>query len=326
MKKITFALFTAILVLGIMMNASQTDSQSESSINDTIQSDVAAILEKHMREYNAEEGQVIVVESATGKIRARVGLVERSGQYVANPEAFEHGHKSHLHQALSLLGILETGKLSLDSIIDTGNGIYVLEGTSDTIFDHNWHSGGYGKLSLRDVFAKESLAGMEQARVRSNSDKWDNSYEQEWKIIKHGDEYKEGYLSSYGVDFSLYEMDFYNAIAISGKMIRITDKEGTIEVINPQIAKAENIDSLKSAMRYFVTNGLGMKANSDKVSIAGECATIQYDGDDRIFGDFIGYFPTESPQYTVYVSLMKRSYPLSAGGMCGPILKEIAVQ
>lgn len=312
MKKFSFTLFTAIMALGMMLTACQTGPQSKSSINDTIQDDVTAILEKHMKEYDAEEGQVIVVETTTGKIRAMVGLVEKDGRYETDAEAFEYGHKSYFHQSLSLLAILEMGKLSLDSIIDTGNGIYVFPETGDTIFDYNWRSGGYGKLSLRDVLAKESVAGMAQARERSNSD------EQEWQIIRLCDEYKKGFNSS------LCEMAFYNAIANNGKVIRIADKEDSIVVFNPQIAKAEHIDSLKSAMRHLITDGLGQKANSDKVNIAGECATVQYDGDDRIFGDFVGFFPAEIPKYTVYVSLMKRSYPMSAGGMCGPVLKEIA--
>ena len=37
-----------------------------------------------------------------------------------------------------------------------------------------------------------------------------------------------------------------------------------------------------------------------------------------------GYFPADNPEYTIMVVLEKDGLPASAGGMCGPIMAEIA--
>ena len=65
-------------------------------------------------------------------------------------------------------------------------------------------------------------------------------------------------------------------------------------VINPQIASQANIDSLKQALEYVVTDGLGQPAKSNKVQIAGETGTIQFE-DGSYIVEFCGYFPANAP-------------------------------
>jgi len=68
---------------------------------------------------------------------------------------------------------------------------------------------------------------------------------------------------------------------------------------------------------------LGNKANSNKAEVAGKNGAIPI-GENSYNVDFCGYFPVDSPQYTVIVSLQKEGLPASGGGMAAPIFKEIA--
>ncbi len=320
MKKVVFLFAATVAAFSLAMTACQ--SQGKSSVNDALQKDVSGILEKHLAEFDADAGKVIVVETATGKLRAMVSLVKGDSAFTADAHVFESCNNSGLGQAVSLLAILEKGTLSLNSMIDTGNGVYVSRESTDTIYDPNWRQGGYGEISLREVFTKGSVVGMAKAVEQSFAGS-NQLLEQVRKII--GDEgAAESFVTNYwqGPDAYFCLLDFYNAIANNGKMISISDKEDSILVANPQIAKAGNIDSLRSVLRQFIADGLGSKANSGKVNIAGACATKAVDG--SIQGDFIGYFPAEAPKYTVLVSLKRKSQPMSAGAMCGPILKDIA--
>ena len=322
MRKSFFTLAVIGVIVSIVATSCQSAIQQESSIDGTIQSGVSDILKKHLKEFDAEAGKVIVVETTTGKVRVMEDLTKNDNEYETSYNFFEYCHNSGLGQGVSLLAILEKGVLTLDSKIDTGNGEYIRKEYGDTIFDHNWHHGGYGKMTLRDVFSKCSNVGMVRAIEQSfsNPNGW---IEQERKIIDEDGApnsftgYTQGWQAYY------YLLDFYNAIANNGKMIVTSDKEDSVIVANPQIAKAENIDSMKSVLRYFVTDGIAKKANSDKVKIAGACATKKMDNG-SIYGDFIGYFPADKPKYTVFVSLKRNSSPMSAGGMCGPIFKAIA--
>lgn len=38
--------------------------------------------------------------------------------------------------------------------VNVGNGIYVCKG--DTVFDHNWHRGGYGEITVKQGLASGS--------------------------------------------------------------------------------------------------------------------------------------------------------------------------
>ena len=93
-------------------------------------------------------------------------------------------------------------------------------------------------------------------------------------------------------------------------------------VINPQIASQANIDSLKQALEYVVTDGLGQPAKSDKVQIAGETGIIQLE-DGSYIVEFCGYFPTNVPQYSIIVSIHKEGLPASGGLMAGDVFRQI---
>ena len=86
-------------------------------------------------------------------------------------------------------------------------------------------------------------------------------------------------------------------------------------VINPQIVSQANIDSLKQALEYVVTDGLGQPTKSDKIQIAGETGTVQLENGN--------YFPANAPQYSIIVSIHKDGLPASGGLMAGDVFKQI---
>ena len=82
-----------------------------------------------------------------GNIKAMVG----NGQKQA----------SSLMRIVSLHKALETGKVHLSDTIDTEEGIAIING--DTIKDHNWHRGGYGKITLKQGLACNSSIAVAKA-------------------------------------------------------------------------------------------------------------------------------------------------------------------
>ena len=117
-------------------------------------------------------------------------------------------------------------------------------------------------------------------------------------------------------------LTFYNAIANSGKMVQPQLYKDSTTVINPQIASQANIDSLKQALEYVVTDGLGQPAKSNKTQVAGETGTVQLE-DGSYIVEFCGYFPTDAPQYSIIVSIHKEGLPASGGLMAGDVFRQI---
>lgn len=100
----------------------------------------------------------------------------------------------------------------------------------------------------------------------------------------------------------------------------------SVVVINPQMADKASIDSLKLALAYNVTDGLGQPAKSDKTTVAGKQGTIivSTDNGNTMYAvEFCGYFPTGNPKYSVIVSINKTGLPASGGLMAGDVFRKI---
>ena len=126
-------------------------------------------------------------------------------------------------------------------------------------------------------------------------------------------------------------LTFYNAIANDGKMVKPTLKTGEIEIINPQIASKDNIKKVQVILEHVVSQGLGRRAGSPMVLVAGKTATSQvgeYDFGEEPFVTeyqlaFCGYFPADKPKYSMIVSINKLGLPASGGGMAGVVFHDI---
>lgn len=112
-----------------------------STIDSTLQVRVDSILQNKLSELNATIGQAIVMEVQTGGIKASVGsdsILQESG----------------LVRTASLLAALETKAVKLSDTIDVADGVLTIE--KDILCDHNWHRGGYGKITVEQGFAFSS--------------------------------------------------------------------------------------------------------------------------------------------------------------------------
>ena len=136
-------LLTLSLCMAIMIACTPT---KQSTIDTTLQTKVDSILHSKMSEINAISGQAIVMDMA-GNIKAMVGNGKKQ--------------PSALMRAVSINKALEAKKISLSDIVDTGNGVIIFNG--DTIFDHNWHRGGYGEITLKKGLVCESEIAIRSA-------------------------------------------------------------------------------------------------------------------------------------------------------------------
>ena len=330
-------------------------SQEGSTISPALQHAADSLLNDKLTEINGLQGQVIIMNVQTGEILAMAGR-ERNFEGKFQPcQNFAYQQElGALTMTVSLLVGLESGKAHLSDVVDTGNGVWQID--DDRIMkDHNWRRGGYDEVTLdralgvssnigisktiwslfkgheQDYFNKldsmsfgqpNSIEGIEGLRPSVYSSPKDSDWVNKdilWSAI--------GYNRKIA---PIQMLTFYNAIANNGKMVKPTLVPGTAEVVNEQIAKKENIALMQQTLEHVVSQGLGHKAGSAKILVAGKTGTSQvneyYEGDNAVSEyqvAFCGFFPANKPKYSMIVSLNKIGLPASGGGMAGDAFHNI---
>jgi cell division protein FtsI (penicillin-binding protein 3) len=330
------------LSMTLMVSCSNNDN---STIDSTLQVKATSILENKLSELNALSGQAIVMEVQTGHIKAMIGLEKKDSANYQPCKNFSQAHESALMHPISILAALETGKVKLANTINVGDGIYICK--EDTIKDHNWHRGGYGEISIKQGLASSSNIAVYKTMEKAFGDdaqayfsllnnmsygKPDSiagiaNLKPAYFVTPKNNGWSDTAFAWFCIGYNqtitpIQMLTFYNAIANSGKMVQPKLYKDSTTVINPQIASQANIDSLKQALEYVVTDGLGQPAKSDKVQIAGETGTVQLENGNYIV-EFCGYFPANAPQYSIIVSIHKDGLPASGGLMAGDVFKQI---
>ena len=311
---------------GMVLVLSACGPKKISTIDPILQDSLTAMMERKMEEIVAHSGQAIIMEVQTGEIKAMVGE--------GKPQS------SSLMRTVSLLAALESGKVKLSDTVDTKGGVVMVD--DEVLKDHNWHRGGYGEITvLHGVMVSSNIATyLNVDRAFGDGEKYIEmlrkmNYEVEEILTPRHDKLDNSDLAwlSIGYNQQVYPyqmLTFYNAIANGGKMVKPMLYKGETEIINPQIASKENVDSVQLALTKVVSEGLGKPAASGKVQVAGATGTSQIsivdDDSDKLLEysvEFCGFFPADQPKYSIIVSMNKMGLPASGGLMAGSVFSEI---
>lgn len=343
MRTLVLGIFTISCLWACQSN--QHKVKSDSIIDSTLQVNITSILKNKLSELNALSGQAIVMEAQTGNIKAMVGLERKDSADYQSCENFSQAYESALMQPISILAALETGKVKLADMVDVGDGSYSVQDRE--LKDHNWHRGGYGEISIKQGLASSSNIAVYKTMEKAFGDdaqayfnllnnmsygKPDSiagiaNLKPAYFITPKDSGWSDTAFAWFCIGYNqtitpIQMLTFYNAIANSGKMVQPQLYKDSTTVINPQIVSQANIDSLKQALEYVVTDGLAQSAKSDNVQVAGETGTVQLE-DGSYIVEFCGYFPTNAPQYSIIVSIHKDELPASGGLMTGDVFRQI---
>ncbi|MCS2842706.1 penicillin-binding transpeptidase domain-containing protein [Bacteroides uniformis] len=339
-------LFSCMITMIACNSTKQKNTQTSTTIDSTLQVKATSILENKLTELNALSGQAIVMEVQTGHIKAMVGLERKDSADYPSCENFSQAHESALIQPISILTALKTGKVKLSDTVDVSDGSYSIQDRA--LKDHNWHRGGYGEISIKQGLASSSNIAVYKTIEKAFEDdaqayfnllnnmsygKPDSiagiaNLKPAYFVTPKDSGWSDTAFAWFCIGYNqtitpIQTLTFYNAIANSGKMVQPQLYKDSTTVINPQIASQANIDSLKQALEYMVTDGLGQSAKSNKTQVAGETGTIQLE-DGSYIVEFCGYFPANAPQYSIIVSIHKKELPASGRLMAGDVFRRIA--
>ncbi|KLT66600.1 penicillin-binding protein [Pedobacter sp. BMA] len=334
-----------------------------STIDVNMQDLAQSALEKQLIKYDADHGAVIVMEVATGEIRA-----------VANFSKVEEGvYKEKFNYAIagnqdpgstfklaSYMALLEDQLIDTNLMVGTGN--YKIPG--HMIKDSH---GSIGVVTVKKAFEQSSnaaIAYLINSKYGENPRKFtDHLYD--WHlnqklelqipgeakpVIKNPSNKSWGKMTlpqmAYGYEMQLTPLkmlSFYNAVANNGKYIApIFVKEirrlgNPIEqfkarVINDKICSDVTLSKIKNMLEGVVIEGSGKQyVHNPLYRIAGKTGTAQvadankgYRAKKQYQASFVGYFPAEKPKYSMIVVINDPKGGYYGALVSGPVFREVA--
>lgn len=269
-----------------------------------------ALIDK-LKEINASVGVVVLMEVATGEVKAIVNMMKgKDGEYyeMRNNAISDMLEPGSTFKTASIMVALEDGYITPDYIVDTGNGQKPMHGR--IMKDHNWHRGGYGKLTVTEILGVSSNVGTSSIIdnfYNKNPQKFVDglkrmSIDQTLHLQISGEGKpnirgpKERYFSkttlpwmSIGYETQVPPINiltFYNAIANNGvsirpKFVKAAIKDGEViqefptEVINPKICSDKTLAQIQEILRKVVSEGLAKPAGSKQFHVSGKTGTAQ---------------------------------------------------
>ena len=317
-----------------------------------------SILKAKLEEIDGLQGQVIVMEVRTGEILAMAGL-ERNfeGKFQSCNNFGYQQELGALMKTASLLALFERG-IDSSYVVHTGQGVWGV-GDGWVMKDHNWLRGGYEDVNLARALEVSSNIGISfpiwNYYKGHESDFFDDLNKMSFgqpdfidgieglKATTYDSPKDSDWVNKYilwsAIGYNrkitpIQMLTFYNAIANDGRMVKPTLKTGEIEIINPQIASKDNIKKMQVILEHVVSQGLGARAGTPIMGVAGKTGTSQvreYEfGEESYVNEyqltFCGYFPADEPMYSMIVSMNKMGLPASGGGMAGPVFRAILEQ
>lgn len=277
------SIFLSLTILASLTGCNMSQQKQSSTIDAVLQAKADSILQNKLAEFGASTGQVIIMDAQTGEVKASAG----------NDSIRQ---ESGLLRTAALLAALETKSVSISDTINVGNGILIVG--NDTLCDYNWRRGGYGKITVEQGFALSSDIAI---------------YKTIKKAFKDGKAFAEamGKLGYQVKDTGLV----YNPL---GYGILTTPLQNLTFITSVAIHNAD----MKQVLEHTVIDGLGQPAKSDKVKVAGTTGTLLLPNGEYAV-EFCGYFPADSPKYSMIVTLNKNGLPASGGAMAGSVFREI---
>jgi len=334
-----------------------------STIDVNIQDVAQSSLMNALIEHEADYGLAVVMEVATGQIKAISNLTRYSNGNYGESYNYAVGgltEPGSTFKLASVIALMEEAQLSLNDSIDAGDGQF--EFYDRVMTDHKY--GGYGMISFKDAFAQSSNIaisrwvnhhfGLKPERFIDYIQSMGLTDRVGFQIKGEGTPYvkRPGDKSWSGVSLPwmsigyelkltpLQVLAFYNAIANQGRMVQpiivksVKQADDKVEeyesvVLNDKICSRETLEKVKIMLESVVEYGTASNIKNDFYKIAGKTGTAQKLKNGRYtrkyYTSFAGYFPADAPKYSCIVVIDNpKGFHQYGSSVAAPVFKNIA--
>lgn len=279
------------------------------TIDVTLQDVAHSELSRQLSLHNADHGCVVMMEVATGDVKAIANLKRmEDGSYAENYNyaVGESAEPGSVFKLASMMALLEDGAITLNDSVYIGNG--TVKFYNQTMRDA--HEGEMGYYTMKEVFEKSSNVG-------TSKKVWENYKDDPEKFLKRmhqfhldrplglqipgeGDprikkpedqDWSGTTLPWMSIGYEcrltpLHVLTLYNAVANDGKMVKPrfvkeirrrgkVVKTFDVEVLEEKIASDKTIDAAKEMMEGVVKKGTAKNLDGLIYNIGGKTGTAQ---------------------------------------------------
>jgi cell division protein FtsI (penicillin-binding protein 3) len=340
-------------------DANEIEPKDGYDIVSTIDVDLQDVAENALYEqlerHEADHGTVVLMEVASGKVRAIANLArDEKGNYketynFAIGESTEPGSTFKL---ASMISLLEDGHADPGDIVDVGDGVihYYGQRMEDSGDE------GLGRITVQRAFEVSSNVGISKLVYESYKEKPERFINRLYEMglnrklgieirgegkpdIKYTDSELWSGVSlpwmSIGYEVRLTPLQMlalYNAVANDGKMVKplfVEEmrfhgkrvKRYDAEVLNGHICSRETLQRVRAMLEGVVDSGTAKNLSNSHYQIAGKTGTAQIslskEGYDKSLyqASFAGYFPADQPKYSCIVVVNAPSKSIYYGNL-----------
>lgn len=301
---------------GVWTNVTEKEPVDGMDVRTTLDVQMQDITEKSLTDMlektDAASGTAVVMEVATGEIKAISNMMRTSHGYVESMNyAFsDMSEPGSTFKVPSIMVALEDGVCQPTDTVDVGNGVYMYGSARMT--DHNAHRGGYGRIAVEQAIWFSSNIGVAKTILKGYKHNPTKYVEGLYRMGLNEDLHLQIPGSarakirmpndsvnpwsrttlpwmSFGYETQMppiYMLTFYNAIANNGKMVqpmlvKSIMKDGSVvekfspTVVRESICSERTLTIIRDMLKNVVQKGTGKPVRSDIVAIAGKTGTAQ---------------------------------------------------
>lgn len=284
----------------------------------TIDVDLQDAAEKAIRAQvnalGAEMGVVIVMEAATGDVKAMVNLGRGAdGRYyeMMNYAISKRMEPGSTFKTASIMVALEDGVITPETMVDTSNGLYRMHGSNMKDWSYGGR-GGFGLIDVKTVMEQSSNIGVSRLideHYGSNPTKFVDGLKrvgagidldipfpgsQNPRMKRPGDDtWSKTTLAWMSIGYEsllppISTCAFYNGIANNGKLVRprfikavmengVVKEEFPTEVLREKMCSDKTLKQIRDILENVVSapSGTGKKARCEQFKVCGKTGTAQ---------------------------------------------------
>ncbi len=317
------------------------------TIDVNIQDIAQTALMRMMVNNKALEGCAIVMEVATGKVKAiaNLGMLKDSSYYEQDNYAVRTAEPGSTIKLITLMAALEDKHVTIDDMIEINNGAWVLKGR--TIRDSERSPKSY--MTIKEAFGNSSNVAMAKLaydytdKPQAFTKHFENLHltkrsgidlNEEFRPIVKDPKKKDWHvqtLPSMGFGYEvmlspLQVLTVYNAVANNGRLMKPylvnrVEKDGLVlkefepHTLSAKICSDKTLKALQECLEAVCIEGTGKGIFKDAVyKAAGKTGTAKvndgvYKYHDGVYtSSFAGYFPADKPKYSCIVVIKNRQH------------------
>ena len=269
------------------------------TINTAISKKCKSLLQKGMKTLDGTYGQIAVIDAQNGRLKAWVALEKKDNGF-SDAKLLRNVFSPRCITTIGTAAVLADIDANLEDSIDAGNGAYDTE-DGLKIRDHNWRTGGYGKMTVRDALVKKSNVAMYKMTQVAMGNERAHDVWQKMMEHPHSTNAMEIAASTWSInheDASVYPTLKGDSVEVAPHNTTTPKERQYIKEVLVGLNKAGGIQA------DYAPRGIEL------AGVYGNWGKDYYTEDNTLTEtSFVGFFPAPNPRYSICVFIHRPDEP-----------------